>query len=47
VIAEGVENQQQVEWLKQHDCLEAQGYLFAKPMSLERLLSWLGERSSR
>ncbi|XXF06877.1 EAL domain-containing protein [Pseudomonas sp. D1-3] len=47
VIAEGVENQQQAEWLKQHDCLEAQGYLYARPMPLERLLTWLGERSPR
>lgn len=47
VIAEGVENQDQVGWLVEHDCVEAQGYLFARPMSLERLLSWLGERAQR
>lgn len=45
VIAEGVETQQQAAWLQRHDCLEAQGYLYAKPMPLERLLSWLDERS--
>ncbi|SDG08315.1 putative bifunctional diguanylate cyclase/phosphodiesterase [Phytopseudomonas seleniipraecipitans] len=47
VIAEGVEDQEQAEWLKQHNCAEAQGFLFAKPMPLERLLVWLGERNLR
>lgn len=33
VVAEGVENQQQLEFLRENACDELQGYYFAKPMS--------------
>ncbi|MCS2608512.1 sensor domain-containing phosphodiesterase [Halomonas dongshanensis] len=32
VIAEGVENEAQLSFLKEHHCLEAQGYLFGRPV---------------
>jgi len=32
VIAEGVENDQQVDFLRLHDCDEIQGYLISKPI---------------
>ncbi|HEX5844048.1 MAG TPA: EAL domain-containing protein [Pseudomonas sp.] len=41
VIAEGVETQQQAEWILSHGCGEAQGYLYAKPMACAELLRWL------
>lgn len=37
VVAEGVETQQQLDFLVEHDCEYAQGYLFAKPLSLSNL----------
>lgn len=35
IIAEGVENQEQIAFLRDHDCDELQGYYFGKPMDLE------------
>ncbi|PUB72740.1 MAG: hypothetical protein DBP03_15780 [gamma proteobacterium symbiont of Ctena orbiculata] len=36
-IGEGVENQDQVEWLRAHNCKLIQGYYFHKPMSADEL----------
>lgn len=41
VIAEGVETQEQADWILQHGCCDAQGYLFARPMPCGELLAWL------
>ena len=35
VIAEGVETEAQLAFLKQHDCIAYQSYLFSKPIPLE------------
>jgi len=46
VIAEGVENEAQMEFLREHQCDEAQGYYLGKPVSAEkfeetlRIASW-------
>jgi len=44
VVAEGVETQEQLEFLLSKDCRKMQGYLFSKPVSLEEfkkfLLDW-------
>jgi len=36
VIAEGVETQHQLVYLKQHGCMAFQGYLFSQPISIEQ-----------
>jgi diguanylate cyclase (GGDEF)-like protein/PAS domain S-box-containing protein len=40
VIAEGVENSYQIEWLRNKGCDQAQGFLYAKPMPAEQLESY-------
>ena len=47
VIAEGVETQQQADWILKHGCRQAQGYLFAKPMACADLLNWLRDWPER
>lgn len=39
VIAEGVETQQQFDFLKAHHCDAVQGYLIAKPLSIDQLIA--------
>ena len=40
-IAEGVETQEQAEFLLQQGCKDAQGWLYAKAMPLNELRKWL------
>ncbi|MDH1264396.1 bifunctional diguanylate cyclase/phosphodiesterase [Pseudomonas sp. GD03944] len=41
VVAEGVENEQQLAFLRKHGCDFIQGYLLSKPLSLEALQAFL------
>jgi EAL domain-containing protein (putative c-di-GMP-specific phosphodiesterase class I) len=41
VIAEGVEDAEQLELLRKMGCNEAQGYFIAKGMSLDDLMDWM------
>jgi diguanylate cyclase (GGDEF)-like protein/PAS domain S-box-containing protein len=42
-IAEGIETEAQLAFLKSIDCMEGQGYYFAKPLSPSELEEWLAE----
>jgi EAL domain-containing protein (putative c-di-GMP-specific phosphodiesterase class I) len=37
VIAEGVENEAQMSFLRSHQCDEIQGYYFSKPLAVEKV----------
>jgi EAL domain-containing protein (putative c-di-GMP-specific phosphodiesterase class I) len=41
VLAEGVEAQQALQWLKAHGCEQAQGFLISKPMPAEEFCAWV------
>lgn len=43
VIAEGVENEMQIEQLKKLNCEGAQGFFFAEPMAFEKVRAFLNE----
>jgi len=41
VVAEGIETEAQVEFLRRHQCDEYQGFLFCRPLAFSALLDWL------
>jgi EAL domain-containing protein (putative c-di-GMP-specific phosphodiesterase class I) len=45
IVAEGVENEQQLAWLDRHGCDQVQGYHLGRPMSSSLLRTWLTERA--
>ena len=45
VLAEGIESEQQLDFLRQHDCDYYQGYLFHRPVPAVELEAWLHAHS--
>ncbi|GJM09823.1 MAG: diguanylate cyclase [Lysobacteraceae bacterium] len=43
VVAEGVETEAQAQWLEQAGCDIGQGYLYARPLASNQLMSWLSD----
>jgi diguanylate cyclase (GGDEF)-like protein/PAS domain S-box-containing protein len=46
VIAEGVESQAQLDWLKGQRCNMIQGYIFSRPLNVEDATCWLGKQTT-
>lgn len=44
VVAEGVEDEQQLGYLRAERCDEIQGYLISRPLSAEKFSQWVAER---
>ena len=47
VVAEGIEDQQTLNWLEQHGCDLAQGYFISRPLPANELNEWLRKESQR
>jgi len=45
VVAEGVELDHQVQFLRRHGCDQIQGFLYSKPLPLDQLEEFLGKKS--
>ena len=46
VIAEGIETAEEAEFLRDNDCYIDQGYLFARPVPIETILSSMRQGSN-
>ena len=47
VVAEGVETQEQIEYLREKDCDEIQGYRIAQPMPGPACLAFIQQHAAR
>ncbi|MDO7899567.1 putative bifunctional diguanylate cyclase/phosphodiesterase [Pseudomonas citrulli] len=47
IIAEGVETLEQLDFLRAHQCEEAQGYFFSKPVEPQAFVQWMAEWEQR
>jgi EAL domain-containing protein (putative c-di-GMP-specific phosphodiesterase class I) len=47
VIAEGVENEEQMSFLRDHQCDEIQGYYFSKPLTVDKVADTLRGHSPK
>ena len=47
VTAEGVETEEQLDFLRSKHCDIAQGYLYSKPLPVDELLVWLASYRAR
>jgi diguanylate cyclase (GGDEF)-like protein/PAS domain S-box-containing protein len=45
-VAEGVENQVQLDWLRRHDCALGQGFHLGRPMVEREFLAWMADNGS-
>lgn len=45
VVAEGVEDEEQLSWLAERHCDEVQGYHFSRPQPAEQIVEWLERRN--
>jgi diguanylate cyclase (GGDEF)-like protein len=47
VIAEGIETERQLEFVREHGCHEAQGYLFSRPIPVKEFSDYLARHAGR
>ena len=45
VLAEGVENQQQLDWMEKHGCDQVQGFFFSKPLTADAFIVYVRRRN--
>jgi EAL domain-containing protein (putative c-di-GMP-specific phosphodiesterase class I) len=45
-LAEGVESEAQIEWLREHGCRYVQGFGICRPQPLSEFKAWLSARAS-
>ncbi len=46
VVAEGIETQRQLDYIREHGCVGGQGYYFARPMTQARILEYLAREKA-